>query len=50
MLEMLLWLCSGGVQPPGGEPGPDSGRGHQRAPGAGQGGDGEVPPEQGALQ
>lgn len=39
-----------GVQPPCGEPGSDCGGGDGRAPGAGEGGDGEVPAEQGALQ
>lgn len=43
-------LCSGGVQPPSGEPRLNGGWGHQCAPSAGQSGDGEVPSEQRALQ
>lgn len=39
-----------GVQPPRGEPGSDCGGGDGRAPCAGEGGDGEVPAEQGAPQ
>ncbi|KAM7101095.1 protein spire homolog 2 isoform 2-T2 [Ciconia maguari] len=39
-----------GVQPPRGEPGPHRGGDDQRAQGAGEGRDGEVPAEQGAVQ
>lgn len=50
-LDVEAVVClPGGVQPPRGEPGPDGGRGDQRAARAGQSGDGEVPAEQRALQ
>lgn len=44
------WTLPPGVQPPRGEPCSDGGGGDGRAPGAGEGRDGEVPAGQGALQ